>query len=189
VRLFKRRALGISIEREHKRMLDNDTLNTTRPPATTAQPIAVAPVQPGIPAGPFLLWTARDKYEESWHVGRWTGEAWTVDDDPVSPGSWSPIALPELVHDAAVELWTQPTTSARPIASAPIGGPDYFPPRTPGRQPLNHVFLWQPPYGGCPGCWCLGYWGGPRQALWCDSDMSALDPQPTHWAPMLPPPA
>jgi hypothetical protein len=34
------------------------------------------------------------------------------------------------------------TAEVRPIATAPIGGVEYFPPKTPKDAPLDFVLLW-----------------------------------------------
>jgi hypothetical protein len=65
---------------------------------------------------------------------------------------------------------------ARPIATAPIGGPDHFPPETPGAEPLRCVLVWQPAAKDRPGGWCLGYWGGSEESAWYDDMMSLLEP-------------
>jgi hypothetical protein len=171
-------------------MSDDDTLSAFTPPRACA--LATAPVTAGIASGPYLLWALTDAMPaEDWLIGSWAGDCWMVGDEEVSPAAWSPLSLPPspIERDLSTpETWMQTTISARPIDTAPIGGPDYFPPRTPGRTPLNCIFVWQPAHGCWPGGWRRGFWGGPLQRSWFDDDMIMLEPPPTHWAPMLAPP-
>lgn len=76
------------------------------------------------------------------------------------------------------------TCLSEPIETAPIGGEDYFPSRTPGDEPLDVVLLWQPAHGRRHGRWRLGFWGGARQSGWYDDDMGLMEPQPTRWHPL-----
>lgn len=73
------------------------------------------------------------------------------------------------------------TAEVRPIATAPIGGVEYFPPKAPKDAPLDFVLLWRPAHDRWPGGWRLGFW---ERRAWYDDDMGLMEPQPTHWAPL-----
>ena len=77
-----------------------------------------------------------------------------------------------------------PPADGLPIDTAPIGGEDYFPPRTPGDEPVDCVLVWQPARARWPGGWRLGFWGGAHQLGWYDDGMALMKPQPTRWHPL-----
>jgi hypothetical protein len=61
------------------------------PPRPPSFPIAAAPVVPGQPLGPVLLWPGVGP-KPAWVIGRWTARQWCDDGGRLlAPTRWAPL--------------------------------------------------------------------------------------------------